>query len=57
MTEPEPEEDRYRSLWGDVWAQYKQHKGALIGTVIFALIVFAVVIGPYIHTIDRAFSI
>ncbi|MEM7547654.1 MAG: ABC transporter permease [Pseudomonadota bacterium] len=42
----------HRSLWRDVWDQYSTHRGALIGTAIFILIVLAVLIGPYIHTID-----
>jgi len=50
------EEEKYmkphRSLWGDVWAQYKVHKGAMIGTAIFIFIILAVIFGPYIHTID-----
>ncbi len=43
---------RHRSLWSDVWYQYRQHKGALIGTAVFLLILFTVLVGPFIHTID-----
>lgn len=42
----------HRSLWGDVWAQFKTHRGALIGTGIFVVIVLIVLIGPFIHTTD-----
>ncbi len=48
-------ETEHRSLWGDVWAQYKTHKGAMAGTIIFTLIVVLVVFGPYVHTIDPQF--
>jgi len=42
----------HRSLWGDVWAQFRTHKGALAGAIVFLLIVLIVVVGPYIHTLD-----
>lgn len=41
-----------RSLWGDVIRQFLKHKGGVAGLVIFLFIVFAVLFGPYIHTID-----
>ena len=42
----------HRSLWGDVWAQFRTHKGALAGAIVFVLILLIVVVGPYLHTID-----
>ena len=36
----------HRSLWGDVWSQYSTHRGAMVGTIIFILIVLAVLIIP-----------
>ncbi len=48
-TEEMPER---RSLWGDVWSQFRTHKGAMVGAVVFVLICLAVVVGPYIHTLD-----
>jgi peptide/nickel transport system permease protein len=42
----------HRSLWRDVWDQYSTHRGALVGTAIFLFIVIAVIVGPYLHTID-----
>ncbi|MEM7525711.1 MAG: ABC transporter permease [Pseudomonadota bacterium] len=45
----------HRSLWRDVWDQYSTHTGALIGTAIFALIFLAVLVGPFIHTIDPSY--
>jgi peptide/nickel transport system permease protein len=44
-----------RSLWGDVWLQFRHHRGAVAGMVIFGLIVFAVVFGPYIYRVDPQF--
>lgn len=41
-----------RSLWGDVLRQFMKHKGGVAGLVIFLFIVFAVLFGPFIHTID-----
>ena len=43
---------KHRSLWGDVWRQFRKHKGALTGMFVFAFITLAVFIGPYIHNID-----
>ncbi|MFL2801395.1 MAG: ABC transporter permease [Paracoccaceae bacterium] len=34
------------SYWGDVWLQFKKHKGALIGAIIFFGIVISVIVGP-----------
>ena len=44
-----------RSLWSDVWFQFRHHKGAMAGMIIFSLIGFAVVFGPYIYTVDPQF--
>ena len=41
---------RSRSYWADVFSQFKTHRGAVVGAVIFTLIVLIVLIGPYIHT-------
>ena len=43
---------KHRSLWGDVWRQFRKHKGALTGMIVFAFITLAVFIGPYIYNID-----
>ena len=34
------------SYWGDVWLQFKKHKGALLGAIIFFGIVISVMLGP-----------
>ncbi len=46
---------QHRSLWGDVWSQFRTHKGAVAGAAVFFLIVLGVVLGPYIHTLDPQF--
>ncbi len=45
----------HRSLSRDVWNQFKSHKGALIGSFIFFGILIAVMIGPFLWTIDPTF--
>ncbi|MEE9454956.1 MAG: ABC transporter permease [Paracoccaceae bacterium] len=52
MTDISIDESQNRSLWSDVWAQYKTHKGALIGTAVFGFILLAVFLGPFIYTVD-----
>ena len=37
-----------RSQWWDVWDQFKTHRGAVISSVIFLLILFAVLFGEYL---------
>ncbi len=51
-TEPE---QAYRSLWVDVWQQFKTHKGAMVGVAVFGVIVLAVAIGPFLHDIDPTY--
>lgn len=43
---------KHRSLWYDVWVQFRKHKGAMAGAGVFCFIVLGVLIGPFIHTID-----
>ena len=52
MTDTTLIEGKGRTLWGDVWDQYKTHKGALIGTAVFLFILFAVFLGPYIYDVN-----
>ncbi len=44
-----------RSQIRDIWDQFTTHKGALIGSFVFFGILFAVVIGPWIWTLDPTF--
>jgi peptide/nickel transport system permease protein len=43
---------RQRTLAADVWRQFRQHRGGVLGAVIFLSIVLLVIFGPYIHGID-----
>ena len=43
------------SQWQDVWDQFKTHRGALIGSIVFAIIVFGVIVGPFLWTIDATY--
>ncbi len=48
-----PQPDRPpRNQWLDVWDQFKSHKGALLGGIIFLLIVAGVFLGPFLWSID-----
>ena len=42
----------HRSMWVDVWRQFRKHKGALVGVFVFAFITVAVFIGPIIYGVD-----
>ena len=44
-----------RSQWLDVWDQFKSHKGALAGMIVFVGIVLFVTIGPWIWTASPSF--
>jgi len=53
----EIEDDRkYRSLWGDVWSQFRSHRGAMLGSFVFITILLAVAIGPYLWTLDPNYA-
>ena len=40
------------SRWRDVWHQFRKHKGALFGGGFLIFITLAVIIGPYLWTLD-----
>ena len=42
----------HRSLWIDVWRQFRKHKGALVGVFVFVFITLSVLIGPTLHGVD-----
>ncbi|MEM9434826.1 MAG: ABC transporter permease [Pseudomonadota bacterium] len=44
-----------RSQWLDVWDQFKTHKGAMIGLIIFLVIVLSVLLGPFLWIYDPTF--
>lgn len=41
-----------RNQWWDVWDQFKTHRGALVGMVVFVLIVLFCFVGPLIWRVD-----
>lgn len=44
------------SQWRDVWHQFRRHRGAFAGAVVFVLIMAIVTIGPWIWQIDPGFA-
>ena len=43
---------KHRSLRGDVWRQFRRHKGALIGLCAFVFVSVASFVGPYLMPFD-----
>ena len=44
-----------RNQWLDVWDQFRSHRGALAGGIIFVLIVLAVFLGPFVWPHDPTY--
>jgi len=44
-----------RSQWRDVWDQFKRHRGALAGGILFLLIIVVVYLGPLVWPIDATY--
>lgn len=42
----------HRSLSGDVWRQFRRHKGAMLGLFLFVVITLSVLIGPFVYPYD-----
>ena len=55
MNEPVAKTEISSSQWQDVWDQFKTHRGALIGSIVFVIIVFGVIVGPFLWTIDATY--
>lgn len=43
------------SQWGDVWRQFRHHRGAMFSILVLGLILGAILIGPYIWKISPTF--
>ena len=43
---------KHRSLRGDVWRQFRRHKGALVGLCAFLFVTVASFVGPYLMPYD-----
>ncbi len=44
-----------RSPWADVWDQFRTHKGAMVGLMVFVAVLLFVLIGPRFWTTDPTF--
>lgn len=44
-----------RNQWLDIWDQFRRHKGALLGGLVFVAILFAVLAGPWLWTVDPSY--
>ena len=42
----------HRSQWGEVWLQFRQHKGAMVGGSFLMLITIAVIFGSLVWSVD-----
>ncbi|MGH2800707.1 MAG: ABC transporter permease [Thermoleophilaceae bacterium] len=40
-----------RSLWSDAWHQFRRHRLAMGGVVVFSLLTLATLLGPYVYTV------
>jgi peptide/nickel transport system permease protein len=43
---------KHRTLWGDVWNQFRKHRLAMVGLIILILLVGGVLLGPLVYTAD-----
>lgn len=44
----------FRSLRSDVWRQFRRHKGAMAGTLMLTLVIFACFVGPILLPFDTS---
>ncbi|MGB8623855.1 MAG: ABC transporter permease [Paracoccaceae bacterium] len=44
-----------RNQWLDVWDQFRTHKGALLGAIVFVAIVLGVTLGPFLWHLDPGY--
>ncbi len=45
----------HRSLWGDVWTQFRKHKLALFGTIVLIVLFMMSFVGPLIYDVDPSY--
>jgi peptide/nickel transport system permease protein len=43
---------KHRSLWGDVWVQFRKHKLAMFGLVTLLILILGSAVGPFFYDID-----
>jgi peptide/nickel transport system permease protein len=46
---------KHRSLWGDVWAQFRKHKLALFGSLVLIGLILMSFLGPLIYDVDPTY--
>jgi peptide/nickel transport system permease protein len=52
---PDLDEHKHRSLWGDVWVQFRKHRLAMVGVGILTFLVLGVLLGPFIYPVDAGY--
>lgn len=55
MLDEAEEFGQYRSLWQDVWVQFRKHKGAMVGLFLLTAAILFSYVGPYFYTIEPQF--
>ncbi|MCP4421264.1 MAG: ABC transporter permease [Chloroflexi bacterium] len=55
IEDPVEGKGKHRSLWGDVWVQFRKHKLGMIGVGIMGFLLLFVLIGPLFYTSDPAY--
>jgi peptide/nickel transport system permease protein len=57
VTEPTDDlfESGYRSLWGDVWAQFRKHRLAVLGVFVLLGLVLLSFAGPLFYDVDSSY--
>ena len=56
LAEDANETGEFRSLWQDVWIQFRKHKGAMVGLVIIVIAILFCFVGPLIHTVEPQYA-
>ncbi|WP_428540702.1 ABC transporter permease [Profundibacter sp.] len=56
MTETAQPTKAPRSQWWDIWDQFRHHKGAMLASFVFLLILVAVLFGKFLWPIDPAYN-
>lgn len=49
-------ERKQRTLSGDVWRRFRRHKLAMLGSVVFVVLILLVVAGPFVYTNDPQYA-
>ncbi|MCR9113856.1 MAG: ABC transporter permease subunit, partial [Rhodobacteraceae bacterium] len=45
-----------RGQWADIWHQFRRHRGALVGAVVFVAIVVTVYLGPLLWPLEPGYA-